>query len=256
MGTRAGPLAGGQGPAIRLFCFAHAGGGAAVFRPWQARLGPQVEVCPVVLPGREARWREPPCTSMDELIAVIMRQLRRRIDRPFALFGHSLGAAVAYELCRKLFPTPDSGPVLLLVSGRRAPHVAARGRPAHRLPREDFVAYLRSLNGIPPEVAGHPQLLDAFLPVLRADFGVNETYAPPREPRLRVAVSAFLGADDPLVNVADMLCWRDVTTSGFRLRVFTGDHFYLRGGHPDLLTAIGHDLLAATAVWTEEKGGG
>lgn len=253
--TCAEPPAGGSKPTIRLFCFAHAGGGATSFRAWQGRLGPQVTVCPVVLPGREKRWREPPYTSMDELVAGIMPQLRHRIGQPFALFGHSMGAAVAYELCRKFFPGPDGGPVHLLVSGRRAPHTAARDRPAHRLPREDFLAYLHSLNGIPPEVAGHPQLLDAFLPTLRADFQVNETYAPPRGPRLSVAVSAFLGADDPVVNVADMLCWRDITAHEFRLRVFAGDHFYFKERNPDLLAAIHHDLMAATAAWTPGKGG-
>jgi len=230
---------------IRLFCFAHAGGGAAFFRPWHGRLGPDVQVCPVVLPGREARWRERPHTQMDELVEGTMEELRHRLDPPFALFGHSMGAAVVYELCRRFFPAPGSGPLHLFVSGRRAPHLPARHPPVHRLPREQFLQHLDLLNGIPPGLTGDRDLIDAFLPSLRADFEVSETYAPPGGPPLPVGVSAMLGADDPAVNVHEMLGWRDVTDGRFSLRVFTGDHFYLRGGCPDLFAAVRQELTRA-----------
>lgn len=230
---------------VRLLCFAHAGGGASVFRAWHGLLGPDVEIRAVVLPGREARWREAPHRRMADLVEATMRELHGAFDRPFAFFGHSMGAAVAYELCRRFFAEPGSGPVGLFVSGRRAPHLPPRRPSAHRLPRDDFVAHLRSLNGVPPEVMVDPELLDAFLPCLRADFEVNETYDPPCAPPLPIPVSAFLGETDPEVTVQEMLGWRDLTNDDFTLRVFVGDHFYLKSGQTELLAAIRHDLARA-----------
>jgi surfactin synthase thioesterase subunit len=226
----------------RLFCFAHAGGGAAVFRPWRARLGGGVDVRPVVLPGRESRWHEPAHARMSELVEAVEDELRAELRPPFALFGHSMGAALAYELTRRLAVDPARAPERIFVSGRRAPHLPARHPAAHGLPRDRFLAYLRTLNGVPPEVLEDGRLLEAFLPTLRADFAVDDTYAPPRGAPLPVPVSAFVGAEDPVATVDELLAWHDVTSREFRLRVFPGDHFYLKGGHPGLLAAIRDDL--------------
>lgn len=234
---------------VRLYCFPPAGGGALGFRAWPARLPAWVEARPVVWPGREARSRERPHTRMDPLVEQVAAELLGELAGPFAFFGHSLGAAVAYELCRRYFPA-GGGPAHLFVSGRRAPHLPAREPPAHGLARAEFLDRLRRLNGIPEEVLADPALMDAFLPALRADFEVNEGYAPPPGPALPIPVSGFVGDADPAVPVADMLDWRRVTARGFRLRVFSGDHFYLGGGRADLLAAVCRDLtrsLAATA---------
>jgi surfactin synthase thioesterase subunit len=232
-------------PQWTLVCFPHAGGGLPAYRPWAALLGDQVELRTIVLPGRGSRWHEPPLTRMDDVVADAMAQLRPLPAGPFAFFGHSFGALVAYELCRRHFPEPATGPRLLFVSGRRPPHLRSRHEAAHSLPDKEFIGYLSTLGGMPPEVLADRELTDALLPAVRADIMINETHDPPRSLPLRVGVSALLGANDPLVSVADMLCWRDTTIGSFRLRVFPGGHFYLGAEPRPLLTAISEDLAGA-----------
>ncbi|MFB7668627.1 thioesterase II family protein [Kitasatospora sp. NPDC056138] len=237
----------GRDPAaVRLFCFAHAGGGTAFFRPWRAALLPEVEVCPVRLPGRESRHLEPAYTRMNRLIEPLVAALRPYADRPFAVFGHSMGAAVAYEVARRFCTEPADGPLRrLLVSGRRAPHLAARRRPIAHAPQEEFLAAVRRLGGTPEEVLDQPDLVRLFLPGMRADFELNETYAPADGPRLSCPVSAFTGDRDPEVTPEEMGRWRETTDVAFRLRVFTGGHFYLSGPRAELVREIRSDLLQA-----------
>jgi medium-chain acyl-[acyl-carrier-protein] hydrolase len=238
LGRPAGP----DDAAVRLFCFAHAGGGGAFFRPWREALRPEVAVRPVILPGREARVREEPYRRLSGLLDPVCEALAPLLDRPFALFGHSMGSVVAYEVARRLAASATRGPGLLLVSGRRAPHLPARRRPLHGLPDREFVAALGKLGGTPPQVLGQPDLLSMFLPCLRADFELNETYTPLPGGTLACPVSALTGDVDPEVDVDEMAAWRAVTVGGFTLRVFRGDHFYHQGRPGEVLAALRADL--------------
>ena len=237
---------GGAAPAVpaglRLFCFAHAGGGSAFFRPWRLAFGPRVEVRPVVLPGREGRVRELPYRRMEQLLDPLCAALAPHLDRPYAFFGHSLGAILAYEVARRCSAGPGPGPVAVVVSGRRAPRL-----PNHRpllscLPDAEFLAAVGGLGGTPPEVLGEAQLIRMILPALRCDFELNEAYQPLPGPRLRCPVAAYLGLDDPEATPAEMLGWRAETSGEFTLRLFTGGHFYLKGGRADVRTALAADL--------------
>ncbi|RCG27072.1 thioesterase [Sphaerisporangium album] len=244
----------GEGPRadaeVRLFCFAHAGGGAALFRRWDEHLAPSVDVCPVVLPGRESRLREAAYDSMDRLVGPLSDALRPYTDRPYALFGHSMGAAVAWEVARRLARDPAGvrlggsarEPVVLFVSGRRAPHLPTSRRRFCDLSEDALLAELGKLNGTPAEVMDQRNLLDVFLPTLRADFTLNERYAPLPGPRLTCPVSALLGDADPEVDPDEIAAWRDATDGGFTQRVFAGDHFYLKGPRPEVLDALQEDL--------------
>jgi surfactin synthase thioesterase subunit len=235
---RAGGAAG-----MRLFCFPHAGGGAASYRPWRPALAPAIDVCPVVLPGREARWREPPFRRMSDLVEPLFDALLAAVDRPFAFFGHSMGAAVAYEMARRFSVAAAGPPRCLVVSGRQPPFLPSRVPPVHGLPANQLLARVSRLNGTPAELLADQEVLAAFLPGLRADFELNETYRPAPHPRLAVPVAAFAADHDPLVTPADMLAWQQLTTGGFGARVFPGDHFYLRDGRPDVLSAISEVVL-------------
>jgi len=238
---------GGSGTAspearVRLFCFAHAGGGSAFFRPWRLALAPEVEVRPVVLPGREGRVHELPYRRVEQLLDPLCAALEPHLDRPYAFFGHSLGAILAYEAARRCSIGPGPGPVALVVSGRRAPRL-----PNHRplfctLPDPEFLAAVGALGGTPPEVLGEPQLVRMVLPALRGDFELNEAYQPLPGPRLRCPVAAYMGADDPEVNRAELLGWHAETSGEFTLRVFSGGHFYLKGARADVRTALRQDL--------------
>ncbi|MEO6089928.1 MAG: alpha/beta fold hydrolase, partial [Umezawaea sp.] len=229
------------GAAVRMFCFAHAGGGSRFYRPWQGGLGRDVEVCPIVLPGRESRVGEQPRTRIDSLIDPLCEAISAAADRPFALFGHSMGALLAYEAARRL--SAERHPLLrLFVSGRRAPHLPARHDPLHRLAQAKFLTEVTRLNGTPPEVLAEPELLKLFEPLLRADFELNETYRPLPGPPLDCRVSAFVGHADPEADLEEIAAWRETTSGEFTLRVFHGDHFYLKGTPTGLFAAIEADL--------------
>jgi len=247
-GWVAGTAGNGAGPApdapVRLFCFAHAGGGVAFFRPWRLALAPAVDVRPVLLPGRESRIRELPYRRIEQLLDPLAAALLPHLDRPYALFGHSLGSIIAYEVARRL-SAGGSGPACLLVSGRRAPTLPSTRRQFSALPEDEFVAAVATLNGTPPEVLRQPQLLRLLLPALRADFELNETYRPLPGPVLRCPLGAYLGAADPEVDPAELLGWHRETAGEFTLRMFPGDHFYLRDGRPEVLAAVRHDLQRA-----------
>ena len=222
----------------QMFAFPHAGGGAAFFRPWAAALAGHATVLPVVLPGREGRLREPAHTSLDTLLPPLVAALRARIHGRYMLFGHSLGALVAHEAARALAGTEAGPPACLIVSGRRPPHLPARRGDLHRLDDDTFVAEVARLGGMPPALLADPALLRVFIPAMRADFTVNETYRLPRPPTLDCPILALTGLDDPEVTPAEMQGWAEVTTGRCRLRVFEGDHFYLQNARADVRDAV------------------
>jgi len=234
----------------QLFCFSHAGGGPSFFRPWTACLDPQIAVRRVLLPGREWRLEEPPFRRVADLVPPLCAALEPYLDQPYALFGHSMGAAVAYEVARRLAGTGTGGPRCLIVSGRPAPGAAANGRRLSDLPDDEFVRQVARLNGIPPEVLNEPELLSMLMPTLRADYELSETYQPLPGGRLDCRVIAYISTSDPVAQYTEMLAWRKVTTSEFSVRVFRGDHFYLKGGRPDVLNAVREDVTAGERPWT------
>ncbi|GAA1809372.1 thioesterase [Planosporangium flavigriseum] len=237
-----------DGATIALFCFSHAGGGSAFFRPWRAALAPAVDVRPVLLPGREWRLDEVPYRRMEDLVEPLCVALEPHVDRPYALFGHSMGAVIAYEVARRFTGAARRAPICLLVSGRQGPRAASSRRLLWELPDNEFVAGVGRLGGTPPEVLEHPELLEMFLPALRADFELSENYQPLPGHRLTCPVVAYMGTEDAEVEHSGLLRWYEETDGEFALRVFAGDHFYLRGGRPDVLSAVRQDLLRAAAL--------
>ena len=227
---------------LRLFCFPYAGMGAAMFRTWPDGLPADVEVCPVQFPGRGTRLTETPFTRLSPLVEALARALAPLLDKPFAFFGHSLGALVGFELARHLRRQSGVQPVRLVVSAHRAPQIPDRDRPMHALPEGELVAELRRLNGIPGSVWAEPELMQIMLPILRADLAVYETYAYSIERPLDCPISAFGGLQDQRVSRGDLEAWRDQTSASFALRMFPGDHFFLNSTQPLLLQALSQEL--------------
>jgi medium-chain acyl-[acyl-carrier-protein] hydrolase len=227
---------------LRLFCFPYAGGGALIFRTWSAGLPADVEVCPIQLPGRGTRLMEPPFTQLSPLIQALAQALFPLLDKPFAFFGHSLGALVSFELARQLRRQYGVQPVRLFVSASRAPQLPHRGLPVHTLPEGDFLAELRHLNGTPREVLEHEELMQIALPVLRADFTVYETYVYSTELPLNCPISTFGGLRDRTVSQSDLEAWREQTNVSFSLQMFPGDHFFLKTTQPLLLRMLSQEL--------------
>jgi medium-chain acyl-[acyl-carrier-protein] hydrolase len=227
---------------LRLFCFPYAGSGASIFRTWSDGLPLDVEVCPVQYPGRGTRLMETPFTQISPLIYALAQALEPLLDKPFAFFGHSLGALVGFELARQLRRQSGVQPVRLLVSADRAPQIPHRDRPIHALPDGEFLVELRRLNGSPGKVLEDRELMQIMLPVLRADFAVYETYVYAAEPPLDCPISAFGGLHDHRVSGGDLEAWRGQTSASFSLQMFPGDHFFLNTTQLLLLPALSQIL--------------
>ncbi|CAM03544.1 thioesterase II family protein [Saccharopolyspora erythraea] len=222
---------------IRLFCFPHAGGGMAAFRPWVGALGPEIEVVPVPLPGREARIGEPAHTRMEALAEQVTRELAPSLDRPHACFGHSMGAGLAWEVARR------TGPLGVVASARRGPHLPTRRRRLSELPDELFLAELGRLGGTPREVLDNPELVELLLPTLRADFTLSESFTAPAGRRLHCPVVAMAGEDDHEVDRDELAAWERSTTGAFRSHRFPGGHFYLAEANPEVLSVVRAEVL-------------
>ena len=227
---------------IRLFCFPYAGTGASIFRTWPDGLSADVEVCPVQFPGRGTRMMETPFTQLSPLVQALAQALVPPLDKPFAFFGHSLGALVGFELARQLRRQSGVQPVRLFVSADRAPQIPHRDRPIHALPEREFLVELRRLNGIPEKVLGDGELIQIMLPILRADFAVYETYVYSTEPPLNCPISTFGGLHDHRVSRGDLEAWRNQTSGSFSLRMFPGDHFFWNTTQPLLLQVLSQEL--------------
>lgn len=228
---------------LRLFCFPHAGGGATTFQPWVGEVSPAVELCAVQLPGRETRLGEAHPGSLRNLVSQLSTELQPLFDVPFAFFGHSMGALVAFELTRQLRRRGQPMPMRLLVSGRPAPHIS-HGAPSIRsLPDIEFIREVsRKYNGIPRAVLDEPELLALVTPVLRADIAMVEMYAFVQEDPLGVPISVFCGIDDTSVDFEELDAWRQHTSMSFRLELLPGDHFFPHTSREMLLASIGRDL--------------
>jgi surfactin synthase thioesterase subunit len=221
---------------VRLFCLPHAGAGASAYRDWPARLTPDVEVVPVRLPGRETRRREPLARSVTELVADVVPQLLA-VDRPVALFGHSMGALLAYELTHTLC-VAGRPPVHLFVSGQQAAHRRVPGDDVHTLADDDLADHVAELSGTPRAVLDHPGMIDYLLPILRADFAVCETYEHTPRPPLDVPITALGGSDDEIFAGGGLTAWRELTTAATTLRQFSGGHFYLHDHLDDVIATV------------------
>lgn len=235
---------------LRLFCFSYAGGGASVFRSWTDTLPSGVEVCCIQLPGHEYRLGEPAYTRLAPLVETLADAIYPYLDRPFAFFGHSMGALVSFELARQLRRTHDKHPVRLCLAAYRAPQLANPNIKIYHLPSEVFKVVLRA-DGIPEKILQNEELMQAMLPTLRADFELCDTYRFTEEPPLECPFSIFGGLEDIRVGAADLAEWRIHSSVASNLSMLPGSHFFLHSAQDLLLTAIAQDLALQTNA--EEK---
>jgi medium-chain acyl-[acyl-carrier-protein] hydrolase len=233
--------------ALRLICVPYAGGSVVAYHGWAELLPADVELWVIRLPGREARVREPLHTDLIELVAMAAAVCARQLDgMPFCLFGHSLGALVAFEMARELRRAHRAMPTHLAVSARSAPQYPLSYPPIHELPDADFLAALDDrFNAIPPVIRDDCTARDYYLPILRADTAMLETYLYRPEPPLECPIAAFGGLADPEITEANLQGWREQTAGGFTVTMFPGSHFYVRDNRPALVRALGQHLVHA-----------
>lgn len=239
------PMASVPATGLPLLCLPHAGAGATAYRTWPAALAPHARVVPVQLPGRETRFGEPPARRVGPLMAELADAVVRfpAARDGYALFGHSMGALLAFELAHEL-TARGLPPAHLFVSGYRAPQLPRMTRNIHLRDDAGLLAHLRELAGAGEEALAHPGLMAALLPTIRADFEMCETYRYVTRSPLTVPLTAFGGRHDPGVPAADLLAWAEACAGPFRAGLFDGGHLYLRERRDELLSALVTALTA------------
>jgi medium-chain acyl-[acyl-carrier-protein] hydrolase len=230
---------------LRLFCFPYAGGNSSMYRGWAGRLPPGVGLCPVLLPGREERLADAPLAELNALADAVTLGLHGVMDRPFALFGHSLGALLAFEVARRLVARGGRLPALIYASGCEAPTHRLRTAPLTGLDTPAFLARLKALGGTPEMILAHPDLMKLMLPMLRADFAASETYRFVHGDPLPIPLVALVGTEDPEVEIDRAADWKARTSEQFRMHRLPGDHFFVTS--PAVLDVVNVDLSAVVA---------
>jgi len=232
---------------LTLFCIPHAGGGSSIYRDWASELAPEVNVKRLQLPGREARFSEPPLTTLDAALADLLRAARPETSRPFALFGHSMGALLAFELAYRLREITARDPVHFFVSACRAPHFPPLPAPCSHLPQKDFIDIIeRRYGGIPSAVLADHDMMEALLPAMRADFKILERYRLSDRKPLNCPISVFGGWKDTATPLSALEAWRQYTSCDFNVRMLEEGHFYLQSQKPLLINEIRTALSNST----------
>ena len=235
------------GALARLFCLPFAGGTAQTYRSWIGLAPPELEVCPIQLPGRDDRAHHELHVRMADLVRELADAIEPWTDLPFGLFGHSMGARVAFELARTLRRRGARTPVHLFASGSRAPHVPSGSRDLHRLDDAELIEEVRALGGTPDDFLDDPATMAALLPVLRADFEVLETYVFDGDDRIDCDITTFRGASDPCASRQGTEAWAGLTTARFALKTYPGKHFFLLPHSRAILNETGVRLVRSLA---------
>jgi surfactin synthase thioesterase subunit len=228
---------------LRLFCFPCAGGGAAGFHPWVKKLPQDIEIIGVRMPGTESRILERPPESIPEAVNNITLVIYPELDKPFAFFGHSVGALFGFELAREVVRKNGMRPVHFFAAGIRAPQVPLRHPPIHDLAEEEFLEEMeRRYSGVPQEIVQDPDLLQIVLPGLRAGLKMSEGYKYTEGEPLDCDITVFGGYEDKSVNNADLKSWREQTKGRFAMHFFPGDHFFIYYEQDHLLSLLSSEL--------------
>ncbi|MEV8097879.1 alpha/beta fold hydrolase [Kitasatospora sp. NPDC085879] len=235
-----GPPRPGQG--LPLFCLPYAGGGARMFRSWTRLPAEGFQPVPIQLPGREERHGEVPAVRMPDLVADLAQALAPYADGEYALFGHSMGATLAYELAGALVANGAAPPRTLFVSAACAPHLRRIRPDMHLLPEGEFADQIRRLGGTPSQLLDTPGFAELYLPLLRADLELVASHQHTAPARLLPRISAFGGAADRAVEPAAVLAWQRYARHRFRSRILPGGHFFLHDQQAAVLEGIRRDL--------------
>lgn len=227
---------------LRLFCFPQAGGAAWIYRPWAVALSDEIEVCAVELPGHGNRIRETPFRDFADLLDRLVQVLFDQIDRPIALFGHSLGAVLAFEVVRRIHGRANVQVKHLFVSGHNAPQTDNDLEDVSTLDDRELIERLRQLNCTPEGALQNVELMQLMLPVIRADFALYRSYVYQDVGALECPLTALGGLRDPRTDLIGLQAWQMQTSNRFSLRQFAGDHFFVSSAREALLRLVAGEL--------------
>lgn len=212
----------------RIFVFPYSGSGTSGFYQWaQTFRESGIDFMAIQLPGRENRLKEKPIADLSMLLEKLLPAITALLDKPFVFFGHSLGALIAFELCRALRRQGLPLPQHLFVSAFRSPELSNPNKKLHHLATPEFIAGIREYGGTSEQVLVNREMMDLFLPMFRADFSLHETYQYRHESALACPITALMGTEDPFVRPEYMLNWRNQTHANFQQIQYPGKHFFL-----------------------------
>jgi pyochelin biosynthesis protein PchC len=232
----------------RLVCFPHAGGSASFYLPVARALAPAVDVLAVQYPGRQDRRAEPCIEDIPSLAGHVTRALAGSLDRPLALFGHSMGALIAFEVARRLQRDHPSQPAHLFVSGRRAP-TRYREETYHLLDDDGIIAEIRSRGGTDARLLANRETRDMVLPAIRGDYRAVGSYCYVAGGPLRCPVTALVGDRDRQASPEEVMDWeKQAPKGGFDFKLFPGGHFYLVSEIAEVLAVVSHHITPATEI--------
>lgn len=226
-------------PRARLLVFHYAGGSASLFRPWAQQLPDDLEILAGELPGRAARFNEPPLREVSLAVEMFANETRHwSCDVPYVFFGHSLGALVAYELAHFNRRHALITPRMLVVSGKKAPHMPRIDPTLADLPREEFKQRLREYDGTPDEILQNAEFVDLLLPMLRCDFAMVENYSYTPRDAIECPIFALGGRSDRWVSEEEIRGWQFHTASDFGWSMLDGGHFFIRSRGQEVLAIL------------------
>ncbi|MBD3306643.1 alpha/beta fold hydrolase [candidate division KSB3 bacterium] len=218
---------------VRVFCLPFSGGNIYSYRKLEDHTAECIDLVPLELPGHGKRLGAPLLVELEAMVKDIFQQIVPAMQAPYALYGHSLGGILGYLVSQKLAKADKPLPVHLFVSGRQGPPIPSKDRDLHLLPQEEFIRRVVAYGGIPPEVAAEKDLMELFVPILKADFQAIAAYTYRPEPPLNLPITVMIGADED-ITYAEALRWQDVTTQRIVVRQFPGNHFFIFDHLPEI----------------------
>ncbi len=211
---------------MRIFCLHYAGGGASMYHSWKKAFSDDVELWAIQLPGRESRYSEPRIQSLSDLVKMIVDVLQPLVDKPFAIFGYSMGALLAFEITRELRSRGEPQPVHLFLASATAPHLPKVYPPLAQLPEDELIDQVRYYFQPPEEIWQNAELLELILPILRDDLSVIESHQHVEQKRLDCSIDVYIGLNDRSAPVNDAQAWSEYSNTTFQLTGFQGGHFF------------------------------
>ncbi|OJW52182.1 MAG: hypothetical protein BGO67_10270 [Alphaproteobacteria bacterium 41-28] len=231
-----------QNSHMRLICFHHAGGSASTFNSWKNAVDPRVEVYSAQLPGRETRLSEPLCNTMEEVQDSLINDFLKLGNLPCIFFGHSLGGIIAYELAKKLYLLKGILPKHLLIASIRAPHMPLRAPEAHKLNDTNFIREIRKYEALPREIINDKEFKSYFLPIIRSDFRISESYINKETFVLDCNITTMVGDHDHSCSLIDLMAWEKYTSKNYNHFVLFGDHFFVKSNFSNLIKIINQTI--------------
>lgn len=227
---------------MRIFCFHYGGGSASIFRKWSKDILEEAELVAIQLPGREERFSEPLVNNISQVIDNLILNFKQYSDKPFILFGHSIGALIAFEFARILEKRKLVQTKHLIVSGTKAPQIPLKKQPIHNLPKAQFITELKKYNGIPDYIIEDDELISTFIPTIRADFSISETYNYLSAKLLSCPITALGGLNDNSFDSKDLIKWQKQTSNSFTHKFLPGDHFFINTSYKEVINIINQAL--------------